>query len=296
MKKNKSYSAEFKLKVIEKYYEGGISLEKLSQMFQIPSKSQVHSWIQKYETFGIDGFKFNYKKKGIEKILERDLNDVLRLNVQPIYSKNGELKKYEVLSRFYKEKLGVIPTVSAIKILDKLNSLHILDFLVIEKIKKSEVYINNKLAINISPNTLLHPNFLKKIEKLEKKFYENIEFEIIEIGKYRYDKISKVIKKIKQKGIKIIMDDYPKGGSNLDNLLNGDYDGVKIDRSLLTQIQTIEGKDIYSDIVKILKKLNKVVTIEGVETKEELEFIKELDVDFIQGYFLGMPISIDRLW
>lgn len=231
--------------------------------------------------------------KQFENLLKFNLEDILKVAFQPIYSLEGEIKSYEVLSRFYNEDNDVISTIKVIKFLEKLDIIHELDFLILKKVEK---YLKNgkKIAINVSPITLLMDEFIEKITLLKCNL-SNLEIELTERGNLDYEKLIIKINQLNKLGIKVAMDDFPMENSSLETLLKTKINKVKIDRSLLKDISCPLGKEIYKGIVSLLKTMKHEITIEGIETKEEFEFIKEIGVNFIQGYYIGKPILESEL-
>ncbi len=231
--------------------------------------------------------------KQFENLLKFNLEDILKVAFQPIYSLDGELKSYEVLSRFYNENNDVISTIKVIKLLEKQDTIHELDFLILKKIEK---YLKNgkKIAINISPLTILMDEFLEKINLLNCNL-SNLEIELTERGNFNYEKLIFRINQLNRLGIKVAMDDFPMENSSLETLLKTQISKVKVDRSLLRDINYPLGKEVYKGIISLLKTMKHEITIEGIETKEEFEFIKEIGVNFIQGYYIGKPILESEL-
>lgn len=229
--------------------------------------------------------------KDLEEVLKRDLKEILKISFQPIYSlKDNKIVAYEVLARFKSEKLGVIDTLKAIELLERIGNIHVLDFLVLEKIKKYLTKKDKRICVNISPSTIVREEFLEKVEELKEGF-ESLEIEITERGEFSYTDLVYKIIKIKKLGIKVIMDDFPVGNSNLENLFKSHIDSVKIDRDFLKYLESDQGKRIYKSVVKFLKDIGNEITAEGIETESELNFVKSIEVDLVQGYFIGRPIS-----
>lgn len=226
--------------------------------------------------------------KELEHLLKFNLEDILKVAFQPIYSLDGEIRSYEVLSRFYNKNNDPISTIKVIKFLEKQDIIHKLDFLILKKIEK---YLKDekKIAINISPITILMDEFLEKINLL-KCNVSNLEIELTERGDLDYKKLITRINQLNKLGVKVVMDDFPMKNSSLETLLKTQINKVKVDRSLLNSIQYPLGKEIYKGIISLLKTMKHEITIEGIETKEQFDFIKEIDVNFVQGYYIGKPI------
>lgn len=231
--------------------------------------------------------------KQLENLLKLNLEDILKVAFQPIYSLDGEIKSYEALSRFYNEDNDVISTIKVIEFLEKQDTIHELDFLILKKIEK-HLKNGKKIAINISPITILMDEFLEKINLLKCKL-SNLEIELTERGDLNYKKLTTRINQLNKLGIMVVMDDFPMKNSSLETLLKTQINKVKIDRSLLKNINCPLGKEIYKGIISLLKTMEHEITIEGIETKEQFDFIKEIGVNFVQGYYIGKPILENEL-
>ncbi|WP_291945175.1 EAL domain-containing protein, partial [Cetobacterium sp.] len=172
-------------------------------------------------------------------------------------------------------------------------TIHKLDFLILKKIEK---YLKDgkKIAINISPITILMDEFLEKINLLNCNLC-NLEIELTERGNLDYKKLTTRINQLNKLGIKVVMDDFPMKNSSLETLLKTQISKVKVDRSLLKDINCPLGKEVYKGIISLLKTMKHEITIEGIETKEEFDFIKEIGVNFVQGYYIGKPILESEL-
>lgn len=233
----------------------------------------------------------NHNKDNIESILKKDLEEILSISFQSIYSlKEKKIVAYEVLSRFYSDQIGIINTLEAIEFLEKIKRIHILDFLILEKVKKYLKSLNVKICVNISPITIERDDFLEKVEELRGSF-ENLAIEITERGSFSYTELVYKIIKLKKLGVKVVMDDFPMGNSNLENLFKTHITGVKIDKKMIKYLSSDKGKIIYRSVVDLLKNVGNETTAEGIETEEDLEFVKSIGVDLVQGYYIGKPIS-----
>ena len=166
------------------------------------------------------------KKMNFEKILKTELANYLEVVFQPIYSlSRKKIVAYEILSRFCKKELKTLSTIEIVEMLEKIGYIHTLDFLILEKVKK---YLNEKdlkICINISPKTIVRKDFLEKFDFSTEEI-KNLEIEITERGEFSYTELVYKILKLKELGIKVVMDDFPIGNSNLENLLKTHIDGV----------------------------------------------------------------------
>ncbi len=165
------------------------------------------------------------------------------------------------------------------------------------KIKKEG--IPGSIAINVSAQVLLHEDFLLVINDAVKETgidIKNLDIEITESTLLDdIKKVNIILHKLHELGIEISVDDFGTGYSSLSYLNKLSVDRIKIDRSFITRIsETDENKAIISAIIAMAKSLRMVVTAEGVETKLQYNFLKDLKCEEIQGYFISKPLSGDE--
>jgi EAL domain-containing protein (putative c-di-GMP-specific phosphodiesterase class I) len=95
---------------------------------------------------------------------------------------------------------------------------------------------------------------------------------------------------IKNLGLKINLDDFGTGYSSLSVLKEFHIDVLKIDKSFVDEVTEPKGKIYVKTIVDMAKNLNIKTVAEGVERKEQFEVLKELGVDYFQGYYFSKPL------
>ena len=118
-----------------------------------------------------------------------------------------------------------------------------------------------------------------------------IELEITETATTEESVLS-IIKEIKKEGFVISIDDFGTGYSSLSMLHDMPIDTIKIDKTFIRQIDFENNKkNIVQYIIFMAKQLEMKTIAEGVETKEEIEYLKSLGCDFIQGYYYSKPLN-----
>ena len=120
-----------------------------------------------------------------------------------------------------------------------------------------------------------------------------INFEITEsVAAGDYITLSRVVRLMKKQGFKFSMDDYGTGYSNMQSIFRLDFDIVKIDKSILWSAEKGQmGQIILDSSVRMIRQMRRKILVEGVETEHQLEMLKELGVDYAQGYLFSKPVS-----
>lgn len=152
---------------------------------------------------------------------------------------------------------------------------------------------NIVLTINLSPMQLLDPYFLKKLNAVIQDLNvtrENIEFEITEsVLMEVVVKNIDVLNAIKETGAKISIDDFGTGYASFSYLQHFIVDVIKIDQSFCAALAKPKTKLIVKAIIAVAHALSAVVVAEGVETKEQADFLVENGCDRLQGYYFYKP-------
>ena len=239
----------------------------------------------------------------LDKLINALENNLLEIYLQPKFDcKNNKMIGSEALLRL-KENNRFISPALFIPIAEETGFITSIDSYVFEKVckiiknLKKENFFIGPVSINVSRKKIEQYNLVEEYEEIMKKYginKEEIQLEVTE-GTILSDNkiIQQVMKKIKKAKFKILVDDFGTGYSSISMLKNLDIDGIKIDRSFIID-ETEKGKEILKYVVKLGKSLNLSLTAEGVETKEQLEYLKKLNCDIIQGYYFSKPLSVEE--
>jgi len=188
-----------------------------------------------------------------------------------------------------------------IPIAEKNGSIVEIGNFVAEEVFKLLKYMNDNcrenlpISINISPEQLKYRGLIEIFKLYNKKYdvdYKNIKIEITEgmlIG--NKDMINKKLKEFKDLGMDIAIDDFGTGFSSLSYLKSLKVDELKIDREFIKNIPEKDDGSIARAITNLGRNLNKRVVAEGVETREQLDFLKSIGCNKIQGYFYSKPLG-----
>jgi EAL domain-containing protein (putative c-di-GMP-specific phosphodiesterase class I) len=157
-----------------------------------------------------------------------------------------------------------------------------------------------KVSINISVFLLNNSDFISFVQQSLKESQCNpewLEFEITESHIIQdVNKSIKILQELSEMGIKISIDDFGTGYSSLAYLKQLPIDKLKIDQSFVRDILTDENdREIVRTIIAMAKNLHMNVIAEGVETKEQKEFLVQNGCYEIQGYFYYKPLPIQEI-
>lgn len=257
----------------------------------------------KFKLYHFDSeIKIEYENniKWMMRVQEAILNDLVTPFFQPIFcTKTNKIEKYEALIRI-KNKKDFSSPAFFLDIAKKSNLYTDLSLKMIEKVFQAVKNSNKNFSFNITyediENDAIREYCYKELNNPE--IANRIVIEIVESEKLQDTKLaSEFIKTIKSFGAKISIDDFGSGYSNFDYLLRLDADFIKIDGSLIKDIdKNIDSEDIVRTIVSFAKRKNIKVVAEFVSSEAIYNKIKELDIDYVQGYYLGMPnITLDIL-
>lgn len=223
------------------------------------------------------------------------------LNYQPIIDGDYNILKAEVLLR-WNNNLGIIPTDKFITYLEETRQIIQVGYWILEKVCESISdfkYKDNfvQMSINISPLQLMLKDFIPNIKAIIEKYnvdYKCLCFEITE-GVLLDNKeiVFDNIKSLKELGIKIALDDFGTGYSSFNYLRNYKLDILKIDKSFLKTNDKLDF-DIINQIKELAHLLDMEVVMEGVETEEQFNIMKDMNIDYLQGYYFSKPISLQE--
>lgn len=242
------------------------------------------------------------EEQKIESIMKEALEKgEFKVYYQPkIYAQNEKIYGAEALVRWYKDGEIISPS-TFIPLFEKNKFIIKLDIYMFEQVCKDLAQWKEKfgvipnVSINVSKEQFIDENFIDKYVEICGKYNlkpEQIDLEITESATIDQNvNMLNVLNKIKEKGFIISIDDFGTGYSSLSMLQNMPIDIIKIDKVFIDQADLTSSENIINYIMFIAKHLETKTIIEGVETKEQVEFVREIGVDIIQGYYASKPIS-----
>ena len=256
-------------------------------------------------------------EEALQALLDNNLSDQLYMVYQPQYQlQEDKLVGAEALIRWNHPDYGALSPVEFIPIAERrglIMEFSLLTFdILLDDMLTLKNYCSNRFVIswNLSSIVLLKPCIADILaKKLQEKGLnsKNISIEITETAFISdLELANKNIYLLQQKGFKVWLDDFGTGYSSLSILSDVPIDGLKIDRSFVNKIEQIEASCdinrqtetennsvIIDAFINLADTLKLGVVAEGIETQFQLNYLKQLNCAYGQGYYLGKPMHLE---
>ncbi len=235
-------------------------------------------------------------------VLTPDSNTIY-LDYQPkVDLRTGKISGFEALARMNSAELGRISPMEFIDVAEKRLMIAPLGYRLLEMAAKfakemdCEICRNTTIAVNISGIQLLRDDFVDRVKGIIDRYDlepGRLELEITEsILLDNFNVINDKLKILKDSGIEISLDDFGTGYSSLSRLGELNVGLIKIDRYFIKKIDDItEDSHLTHDIISMAHKSGLKVVAEGVETMDQLEYLRRNHCDYMQGYLFSRPVS-----
>ena len=233
-----------------------------------------------------------------KKLKEAIKSDNIVPYFQPIVNnKTGVVEKYECLARLIDQEAKVISPFFFINVAKKTRLYHHITRMIF---KKSVEFFKDKtfeFSINLSVDDILDKEtdlFIKTILMENPEINKYVVFEILESeGIENYDDVKEFIDDVKEFGCKIAIDDFGTGYSNFQHIMKLNVDYIKIDTSMTKYIDKDKNSQLITSIIAdFAKKLGIKTISEFVSSEDIYNKVKELGVDYSQGYYFGEPKNL----
>lgn len=232
------------------------------------------------------------------------LNQEFEMYLQPkVLMQTGQVVGAEALVRWNSRDFGLIYPDQFIPIFEQNGFIKQLDFFMLEQacvFLKNDMKAGHKplpISVNFSKTHLRNHGFVEKIFRIVNRHgvaTKLIEIEVTEnIYLDDFQALIEVASELKFLGFKVSLDDFGSAYSSLNYLKDLPLDIIKIDKGFLNSTEnTDRGHIIIAKVIELIKSLRMIPIMEGVETKEQVDFLQKLSCDFGQGYFYAKPMPL----
>ncbi|AXX90923.1 EAL domain-containing protein [Arcobacter suis] len=251
-----------------------------------------------YETSMNIEHEYEQNLKWAKRIKDAIENNRIEPLFQPIVdTKTSKIVKYEALMRMIDEKGEYLSPIHFLELAKKNKLYPKLTKIIIEKTFEIFKNIDAQVSINLSVYDVLNEDVYSTIiEKLnEYKLGDKIVFELIESdGIENYKEVIEFINEVKKTGAKISIDDFGTGYSNFEYIMKLKVDYIKIDASMIKDIdKNINSQMVTETIIDFAKKMNIQTIAEFVHSQSVFDVVREMGIDFAQGYYFGKPQKLN---
>lgn len=252
----------------------------------------------------------NLKKGHHEPIIKQDLlEDIEQKNfivcfVPRIDAVTEEVVGAEAVVRYQHKDLGILDTGKYITLLEETKLSHYLDLYVFEQVCKTlrkwelDDVPMLTVSVNFAPATLRQEGIAEKMLSLVEKHHVSCEFLEVEVSESYTDMnqemLAEITNKIRKDNVRVVLDHFGAKESSFSILSIMEFDGLKLDKSLVANIVGNRRSQIVAKaVIDVCGQLGVHVAAAGVETQDQLNVLKELGCNYAQGTLFNKPITID---
>lgn len=243
------------------------------------------------------------ENKNLENGFEKALADKkFEVWYQPKFnSHTGKIVGSEALIRWRADDGSLISPGRFIPLFEKNGNIIRLDEYVFREVCRQQKEWQKEgiqilpVSVNISRFSIYYSNVVEKYERIINYYdvdHKYVQIEITESAIIENTVIVELIQKFHDAGFDILLDDFGSGYSSLASLNQMPFDTIKLDKSLVDYVGNENGEKLLKFIVQLVQSLGMKITAEGVEYKEQLDFLENLNCDDIQGFYFSKPLML----
>ncbi len=248
---------------------------------------------------------FLQRKTDVEGALRRAIEKKsFEMYFQPIYCvAEDNIATAEALVRLDDPEMGMISPAEFIPIAEKSGLILPISDIIFRKvfafIRDHELMSKGLqyIEINLSMVQCMQESFSEKLSGMMQEYgisSNRINLEVTETAAVNSPRrLRENMQELYDRGIRFSLDDFGTGYSNIDSLMDLPLDMIKLDKSMIdmaTYAEDNKGKIVLGSAVAMVKRMNMKIVAEGVETREQKEYLEGMGVDYLQGYYFSKPI------
>ncbi len=252
----------------------------------------------------------NLKKGHHEPIIKQDLlEDIENGNfivclVPKFDISTDSVAGAEAVVRYHHKDLGIVDPGKYINLLEETKLSHYLDLYVFEEVCKTlhrwemEDLPLIPVSVNFAGATLRQESIADRMLRLIEKYHVRCEYLEVEVSESSNDMnqemLAETSSKIRKGNVRVILDHFGAKDSSFSILSLMEFDGLKLDKSLITNIVgNTRSQIVARAVIDICRQLGATVQAAGVETQDQLNVLRELGCDYAQGALFNKPITVD---
>ncbi len=279
--------------------DAGMELRQMEDRAAMARKAAKNSLLSEV-VFYQEQFKTSlYNRKFVEDNIDIAIREgQLQMYLQPKYSiSQNRIIGAEALVRWSHPKRGMIYPMEFLPVIEEDGFITKVDFYMWKKAGEflgrcQKAGIRDcPLSVNLSRRHLQDREFMQVLEHIVEEFGICKHLLELEITETMEEHVSQAAREMKEQGFKLLMDDFGSGYSSLNILLETPFDVLKLDRKFMENMMVSDkGRLILEHIITMAEQLKLGLIAEGVETREQVEMLKQMGCDQVQGYYYAKPM------
>lgn len=267
------------------------------------------SWGGLFAAFYIGHLVLIYYRRSLRHCIKRAIKkNAMEVYFQPVVSlKDGGFHEMEALIRWRSFRHGQVSPLVIVDMADRLGLIDDLTWMVIRKVGEfyreyPEQLKHIKISVNVDRHSLLKECFALNLSRILDEYPElegRLGLEVTETSALDSAELPLMVSRfehIKAMGISLSVDDFGTGYAGLDFLRRFPYDTLKLDQIFIASLKDDQfTRQILTSVTKLAKELNMELVAEGVEREDQLNAVRELGVDRVQGYYFCRPLPKDQV-
>lgn len=233
-------------------------------------------------------------------------NKRFKVHYQPILdSATGKIHSAEALARLVDDDIGYISPEEFIRVAEHNGTIITIGEIIFEEVCRFirqcdiESLGMEFIEVNLSAVQCMQHDLAEYILDTVSNYGidgSQINFEVTEsVAVQNEEVLLRSMNKMREYGVTFSMDDFGTGYSNLQKIFSMGYDIVKIDKSILwASDEDFSARVLLESTIQMIKDMDRRIVVEGVETKEHLDILTDLGVDFLQGFYFSRPLAEDE--
>jgi EAL domain-containing protein (putative c-di-GMP-specific phosphodiesterase class I) len=238
----------------------------------------------------------------IEEIFDRAIkNGNLEMVYQPIYDvRSGSFRSAEALARIFDPEYGMISPAIFIPAAETEGFIIPIGDAVLDQVFRflsehdPDSLGLSRVEINLSVAQCMERSLPEKMRALQQKYGIDPSRVVLEITETTFENISEVVlenvTELIRMGYSFALDDYGIGYSSIQRVIHLPLKLIKIDKSMLDEVYSADGRKILEYTVRMMQSIGKQLVVEGAETCDEVEILKSMNCDYIQGFYYSRPL------